>query len=145
VKFAPKSWLRAVGKLFSRARRLPAARSQPQRLRLEELETRLTPSNVITTIAGNGSSGYSGDNGPATSAMLDIPFGTAVDSSGNVYIADSYNYRIREVVKATGNIITVAGTGSPSYNGDNIPAASANIGQPYGIAVDASGNLYIAD
>src|SRR5438045_1953650 len=80
---------------------------------------------------------------PATAATLYTPSGTAVDSNGNVFIADTYNNRIREVVKATGNIITVAGTGSSFYNGDNIPAIYANIGSPHGIAVDASGNLFI--
>src|SRR5262249_47678636 len=95
--------------------------------------------------AGNGSSGYGGDGGPATAAMMYLPFGTAVDSSGNVFVADTYNHRIREVVKATGTILTVAGTGSPYYNGDGGPATSAGIGYPYGVAVDAAGNLYIAD
>src|SRR5262249_2319979 len=86
-----------------------------------------------------------GDGGPATSAMLYLPFGTAVDSSGNVFIADSYNNRIREVVKATGNMITVAGNGSAYYNGDGGPATPAAVGRPNGVAVDAAGNLYIAD
>jgi sugar lactone lactonase YvrE len=103
------------------------------------------PSPVITTLAGTGSAGYGGDGGPATSAMLYLPFGTAVDNNGNVFIADTYNSRIREVVKATGAITTVAGTGTPYYNGDGGPATSSNIGRPSGVAVDANGNLFIAD
>jgi hypothetical protein len=103
------------------------------------------PAPVITTIAGNGSYGYGGDGGPATAANLYLPFGTAVDSSGNVFVADTDNHRIREVVKATGTMITVAGSGSPYYSGDGGPATMAGIGYPYGVAVDGAGNLYIAD
>ena len=99
----------------------------------------------IVTVAGTGTTGYSGDGGPATSATLSEPSGVAVDASGNLFIADTYNYRIREVVKATGNIITIAGNGSTTDSGDGGPATSAGISGPWGVAVDASGNVYIAD
>ncbi len=145
MRLLAKLWLKTLRKQLSPPRSRPASRTRPAaRLRVEDLESRLAPA-VITTVAGTGSYGYGGDGGPATSAMLYLPFATAVDSSGNVFIADTYNSRIREVVKATGAIVTVAGTGSPVYNGDNIPATSANIGRPNGVAVDASGNLFIAD
>jgi uncharacterized protein (TIGR03437 family) len=110
---------------------------------------------VITTFAGNGKFGYSGDNGPATSAELDLPFGVAVDASGNVYIADTYNNVIRKV--SNGVITTFAGNGygagpiNPTagnhggYSGDNGPAAKAELNAPEGVAVDAAGNVYIAD
>jgi sugar lactone lactonase YvrE len=98
----------------------------------------------ITTVAGNNAWGYSGDNGPATSAWLDSPDGVAVDASGNLYIADTSNNRIRKV-DPSGTITTVAGDGTAGYSGDNGPAISAELDRPYGVAVDASGNLYIAD
>jgi sugar lactone lactonase YvrE len=98
---------------------------------------------VITTVAGNGTPGYSGDNGPAASAELAYPFGVAVDSAGNLYIADNGNNRIRKV--SGGVITTVAGNGTPGYSGDNGPATSAELNDPYGVAVGATGNLYIAD
>ena len=144
MNFVMNRWLRAVRNLFPRPSR-PLARRTRRQWRLEHLEDRLTPSPVITTLAGNGSMGYGGDNGPAAAAMLYTPSDVAVDSSGDVFIADTYNNRIREIVKSTGNIITVAGTGNPFYNGDNIPATVANLYYPHGIAVDASGNLFIAD
>jgi sugar lactone lactonase YvrE len=100
---------------------------------------------IITTIAGTGTEGFSGDNGPATSAQLDTPTGVAVDATGNIYIADSHNQRIREVAKATGIITTIAGTGTAGFSGDGGPAASAQLSLPSGIAVDATGNIYIAD
>ena len=98
---------------------------------------------VITTVAGDGTCCFSGDNGPATSAQLYDPEGAAVDSAGNLYIADSLNYRIRKVVN--GVITTVAGNGTPGFGGDNGPATSARLNQPHGVAVDSAGNLYIAD
>jgi hypothetical protein len=99
----------------------------------------------IITVAGTGTNGFSGDGGPASSAQVFYPTGVAVDSSGNVYIADSYNHRIREIVKATGNIITVAGNGATTDSGDGGSATAAGIANPQSVAVDASGNLYIAD
>jgi sugar lactone lactonase YvrE len=99
---------------------------------------------IITTIAGNGTLGFSGDGNAATSAQLHHPHGVAVDGAGNLYIADTVNYRIRKV-DANGIITTVAGNGTHQYSGDNGPAISAGFGQPEGVAVDAVGNLYIAD
>jgi uncharacterized protein (TIGR03437 family) len=104
---------------------------------------RMVSKGVITTVAGNGTLGYSGDKGLATSAQLNTPFGVAVDSSGNLYIADSANNVIRKV--AGGVITTVAGTGTAGYTGDNGPAISAQLSAPYWVAVDSTGNLYIAD
>ncbi|MGA2119431.1 MAG: hypothetical protein ABSH56_32365 [Bryobacteraceae bacterium] len=108
-------------------------------------------SGTITTVAGNGAQNsqsgqgtYSGDNGPATSAGLNIPYGAAVDTSGNLLIADLYNNRVRKV-SSSGTITTVAGNGQQNFSGDGGPATSAITGQPYGLAVDAVGNLFVAD
>jgi sugar lactone lactonase YvrE len=99
----------------------------------------------LTLVAGNGSFGFSGDGGPATSAQLDSPSGVSVDGMGNVFIADQYNSRVREVVAATGIIQTVAGNGTPGFSGDGGPATSAELTQPSGVSVDGAGNIYIAD
>ncbi|NOU87364.1 hypothetical protein GC102_16460, partial [Paenibacillus sp. LMG 31460] len=101
--------------------------------------------NIISTVAGTGVAGYSGDGGSATLAKLNGPGGMALDSSGNLYITDYSNHRIRKVDKSTGNISTVAGTGVAGYSGDGGPATSAQLRIPRGVAVDSSGNLYIAD
>ncbi len=115
-----------------------------------------TSTGIITTIAGTGTSSYSGDNGAATSAALQSPNGLALDSSGsdniilkalslifltpgNVYIADTDNHRIRKVTVSTGIISTIAGTGSGSYSGDGVAASSASLCFPYGLDVDSSG------
>ena len=105
---------------------------------------RVDPSGTITTIAGTGERGFSGDNGPAVAAQLRRPEGVAVDSAGNLYIADSDNHRIRRV-DPSGTITTIAGTGVHGFSGDNGPAVQARVFLPWGVAVDNSGNLYIAD
>ncbi|MFI5139493.1 MAG: T9SS type A sorting domain-containing protein [Sphingobacteriales bacterium] len=99
---------------------------------------------IISTIAGIGVSGFSGDGGPATSAKLSGCPGVAVDGSGNIYISDAGNSRIRKV-NTSGIITTVAGTGTPGYNGDGIAAVTAQINSANELAVDGSGNIYIAD
>ncbi len=99
----------------------------------------------VTTIAGNGFAGYNGDGIPATSASLDDPMGMAVDAAGNIFFADYGNIRVREINASTGLISTVAGNGVSGYNGDGIAATSAELTQPRSVAVDAAGNLFIAD
>jgi sugar lactone lactonase YvrE len=99
---------------------------------------------TITTVAGNGTAGYAGDGGPATSAELYYPVSVAVDNAGNLYIAEYFNSRIRKV-DATGTISTVAGNGSLGYAGDGGPATAATLFYPTGVALDNAGNLYIAD
>jgi hypothetical protein len=116
------------------------ADSNNERVRKVNLST-----GVITTIAGNGSYGYSGDGGQATTAEFEYLRGIALDGSGDLFIADYYNNRIRKVVLSSGIITTVAGTGTTGYNGDGIQATAATLYFPEGVAVDSSGNLYIAD
>jgi uncharacterized protein (TIGR03437 family) len=98
---------------------------------------------VLTTVAGNGTLGFSGDGGPATVAQLAGPSGIAVDSQGALYIADTYNHRVRKV--ANGVITTAAGTGTRGDAGDGGPATSATLFRPVGVAVDAAGTLYITN
>jgi sugar lactone lactonase YvrE len=101
---------------------------------------------IITTIAGDGTAGYSGDGGPATSAELSNPSGLAVDASGNVYIGDAGNFVVRELTASTQVIATIAGNGTFGYSGNNGPAKSAEMGSTYGLALNPSGTtLYIAD
>jgi trimeric autotransporter adhesin len=102
-------------------------------------------SGVITTVVGTGKYGYSGDGGLATSATLSRPWGVAVDASGNIYVAEEMNHRIRMVTQSTGVITTVAGNGNDTYSGDGGQATSAALNTPEGVAVDASGNIYVAD
>jgi hypothetical protein len=101
-------------------------------------------SGIISTVAGNGTPGSGGDGGPATSASLFAPAGIAVDTAGNLYVADPTVGRVRKV-DTSGKISTVAGTGTVGYSGDGGPAASAQILPPIGLAVDTKGNLYIAE
>jgi hypothetical protein len=112
---------------------------------------------IISTVAGNGTAGYSGDGGLATSAELKSPAGVAVDSTGNIYIADTFNNRVRavnthttavtiaNVVIQPGDIATIAGTTTGGFSGDGGPATSAKLDIPSAVAIDASGNIYIAD
>jgi sugar lactone lactonase YvrE len=104
----------------------------------------VTPNGNITTVAGNGTAGYSGDGGPATSAQLSLPYGVAVDRAGDLFIADTANDVIREVTP-DGNITTVAGTNTRGFAGDGGPANAAQLYGPYAVAVDAAGDLYISD
>ena len=99
---------------------------------------------TISTFAGNNYGGFSGDGGMATAAAINTPHGVAIDGSDNLFIADTYNNRIQKV-STTDIISTIAGTGTGGYNGDGIAATAANLHTPYGIASDASGNIYIAD
>ncbi len=105
---------------------------------------RVSTTGTITTVAGNGTSGFSGDGGAATSAQLRFPEGVWVDTTGNLYIADSGNHRVR-LVTTTGTISTIAGTGTAGFSGDGGPATAARLNDPKDITTDGSGNLYIAD
>ena len=102
------------------------------------------PSQTISTVAGTGTAGFNGDGIAATTAQLNVSVGVFVDGSGNIYIADQTNHRIRKVDLA-GNISTVAGTGTAGYNGDGMAATTAQLNQPTGVFVVPSGEIYIAD
>jgi uncharacterized protein (TIGR03437 family) len=104
---------------------------------------RVNPQGVVSTVAGNGAAGYSGDNGLATAAQLNSPNGLAVDSSGTLYIADTGNHVVRRVTG--GLIFTIAGTGEAGKDGDFGPAATAHLFNPSAVALDRAGNLLIAD
>ncbi len=106
---------------------------------------RITTAGVISTYAGGTGVGADGDGGPATKAHLDVPKNLTVDSQGNVYIADTSNFTVREVAASTGNINTIAGTGSQGFSGDGGSARNATMNLPYSVAVDSSFNIYIAD
>jgi uncharacterized protein (TIGR03437 family) len=101
-------------------------------------------SGIITTIVGNGTAGFSGDAGPANKALINSPSGIALDSAGNLYIADYSNYRVRKV-DTNGTITTVAGNGLSRYTGDNVSATSTGLALVDSVAVDGAGNLYIAE
>jgi sugar lactone lactonase YvrE len=101
------------------------------------------PAYTITTAAGNGTAGFSGDGGAANGAQLDGPFSAVLASGGVLYIADQFNNRIRTVTGGT--ISTVAGNGTSGYTGDGGSPTSATLSDPQGVAVDSSGNIYIAD
>ena len=105
---------------------------------------KVNASGDITTIAGTGLAGFSGDGGAATAARLNFPTGLAIDSAGSVYIADAFNSRLRKI-DSGGIITTVAGDGTFGFGGDGGPAVAASLNFPQGVAVDATGQLYIAD
>jgi uncharacterized protein (TIGR03437 family) len=106
---------------------------------------KLAPNGIITTVAGNGNSNYTGDGGLATSAALDFAEDAVLDTAGNIYIADSGNNAIRKVTAATGIITTIAGTGSQGYSGDGGQATKATLYLPVSLAVDPAGNIYFSD
>ncbi|MBE2289002.1 MAG: T9SS type A sorting domain-containing protein [Chitinophagaceae bacterium] len=101
--------------------------------------------NIITTIAGKDTYGFSGDGGPATNAKLKAPYRICLDKGDNIFIADALNHRIRRISKADGYISTIVGTGSPGFNGDGGTATDAKLEVPQGIFIDDNGNLFICD
>ncbi|MBC7555282.1 MAG: hypothetical protein H7257_15030, partial [Taibaiella sp.] len=105
---------------------------------------KINTAGIITTFAGTGSAGFSGDGGPASAAKLQGPYGVAADRFGNIFINDQENHRIRKV-SYTGNIYTICGTGIFGHTGDGGPATNARIGDPRNVSVDDSGNVYFAD
>ena len=105
---------------------------------------RVDTSGLITTIAGTGSQGYSGDGGPATEARLSFPLGVAVDIAGNVYFADTNNHRIRKI-DILGEITTVAGDGTAGFGGDGGPGPLAQLNSPLGVAVNSAGEVFVGD
>jgi sugar lactone lactonase YvrE len=107
---------------------------------------KIDKSGMITTVAGTGATGYGGDTGLATGAVLNAPTAVVLDPAGNLYIADSTNNRVRKVNVSDGTISTLTGTGSESFAGDAGPANNANVNGPYGLYFDnVTGNLFIAD
>ncbi len=111
-----------------------------QRVRRVDAKTKL-----ITTVAGNGQIGFSGDGGLATNARLFTPSALAVDNSNNLFISDSDNSRVRQVNLTTGVITTVAGNGTTAFSGDGGLATNAGLDSPFGLVLDGTGNLFIAD
>jgi trimeric autotransporter adhesin len=128
------------GVAFDAAGNIYIADKSNHRIRLV---TKVT--GIITTLAGDGTQGYGGDDAQATSAKLNNPGSVALDATKNIYIADTLNRRIRKVAKSTGIITTVAGDGTSGYSGDGGLAKLAKLYNPLGVAVDASGNIFIAD
>lgn len=100
---------------------------------------------TISAFAGTGEKGFAGDGGPAAKAKLDQPFDVALDRSGNLYFSDTFNHRIRRVDAKTGVITNVAGNGKKGYAGDGGPATDASLNEPYGVELDADGNLFLVD
>jgi len=100
---------------------------------------------VITTAVGTGEKGFAGDGGPAKAALLNGPFDVAFDSADNLFFSDTFNHRIRRVEARSGVITTVAGNGEAGYSGDGGPALRASLNEPYGIAIDRAGNIFVAD
>ncbi|MBL8524726.1 MAG: hypothetical protein JNN20_13630, partial [Betaproteobacteria bacterium] len=105
---------------------------------------KISPAGVISTVAGNGMSGFGGDGGPAVSALLNEPQWIVVAPDGTMYVADAANHRIRKI-DSSGTISTVAGTGFQGYTGDGGPATMATLRYPQALALDATGNLFVAD
>ncbi len=106
---------------------------------------RIAPNGIITTIAGSGSAGYSGDGGAATQAQLNTPFKAITDNNGNIIISDGNNNVIREIGIETGTITTIAGNGTPGYYGDGGLATNALLDEPAGIYIDKQNNIFFAE
>ena len=100
---------------------------------------------TITTFAGTGEPGYSGDGGPASEALMREPFMCAFDSAGNLYVCESANHIVRKIEASTGIITTIAGVGEAGYSGDGGPATEASLYEPYSLAIDSDGSVYIVD
>ena len=100
---------------------------------------------TITTAAGTGRSGDSGDGGPAASARLNMPFDLAFDGQGNLFFSDTFNHRIRRIDHSSGTITTVAGTGNAGFSGDGGLAVQGQLNEPYGVVLDRSGSVFVAD
>ncbi len=130
--------LAPAGLAYDRDGNLYVADERAHRIR------RVTPSGLITTVAGTGRAGYSGDGGPAFKAALNAPRGLAFDPSGNLYIADSANHAVR-LLSPSGTITSVAGNGFPGFRGDGGPASAALLHSPSAVAIDPNGDLFIAD
>lgn len=105
---------------------------------------KISASGIISTVAGNGIAGYSGDGGPATAAAIQHPFTVVMDTAGNLYFAEQANYRVRKINTA-GIVTTIAGNGISGFSGDGGPATAASFGAPCGLALDGAGNLYVGD
>jgi gliding motility-associated-like protein len=127
-----------LGMVFDGAGNLYIADSQNQRIR------KVTTAGIISTIAGTGTGGYSGDGGAATAAEINWPWGLAIHPPGNLYMADNVNNRVR-MINSSGIITTVAGNGTNNYSGDGAAATAAELNGPVGVVFDAANNLYIAD
>src|SRR5271170_5221634 len=100
---------------------------------------------MITTAVGTGEKGFAGDGGPAIAALLNGPFDVAFDAAGNLYFSDTFNNRIRRVDARSGVISTVAGNGEKGYSRDGGAATKASLNEPYGIALDRAGDIFVAD
>jgi centrosomal CEP192-like protein len=138
---APPVFVDSAGNIFFVISGPPRIGSPPGIILLEVVMA----TGKTQTVAGNGGSQCGGDGGPATDACVSAAGQVFVDSAGNIFIADIFNDRIREVVKATGIIQTVAGNGTFGFAGDGGPATGAGFRSPYGVFVDGSGNIFIAD
>lgn len=106
---------------------------------------RIATNGIITTVAGNGKKGYSGDGGPALQAELNEPYEVRFDKDGNMYFVEMRNHIVRRIDAETQIITTIAGTGKPGFSGNGGPANGAMLNQPHSIQLDARGNLYICD
>ncbi|MHB8261293.1 MAG: NHL repeat-containing protein [Bacteroidia bacterium] len=138
-----KIYIRSIGVIVGFA--LLTVGCQPPKTAYSNMPKIISSSSLMATIAGNGIQGYSGDGGAANQATLSSPSGIAIDFTGTIYISDKANNRIRKVTAGSNIISTLAGTGTVGYSGDGAAAIIATLNNPTGVAVDAFGNVYIAD